>query len=187
DALPVAVELLYHAEDTSDQHIPLLIWWAIEDKAVAAAPQLLDLLRKQEGRGFWKQPLVKSVLLERIGRRYVAAGENGFSIAAELLDMVPSGEDLTLLARGMAKALEGQRLAAIPKPLEAPLLKRWAEQPGSADFLRLAVRLGSEPAYLRVLKTAADGMRPDAERIQAVELLAEGRRAAALPVVLGPV
>src|SRR5262249_35840462 len=35
DGLPVVRELLKRSEDVDDQHIPLLLWWAVEDKAVS--------------------------------------------------------------------------------------------------------------------------------------------------------
>ena len=35
DALPVVRELLFRAEDANDKHLPLLIWWALESKAVS--------------------------------------------------------------------------------------------------------------------------------------------------------
>src|SRR5262249_10468144 len=35
DAIPVLRELLARSEDVSDPHIPLLLWWAIESKAVS--------------------------------------------------------------------------------------------------------------------------------------------------------
>src|SRR6266446_5408801 len=36
DALAIISELLSHNEDLNDQHIPLLLWWALEDKAIAS-------------------------------------------------------------------------------------------------------------------------------------------------------
>ena len=39
DGLPIIDALLGHDQDSKDQHIPLLIWWAIEDKAIAYRAQ----------------------------------------------------------------------------------------------------------------------------------------------------
>src|SRR5205807_1785972 len=43
-ALPIAGELLQRTEDVNDPFIPLLLWWAIEDKAVSDREQVLHLL-----------------------------------------------------------------------------------------------------------------------------------------------
>ena len=54
----------------NDPHIPLLLWWAVEDKAVGHREQVLDLL----DRTGWQTPLVRNILLERLARRYAAEG-----------------------------------------------------------------------------------------------------------------
>lgn len=180
----IALELLYHAEDQSDQHIPLLIWWALEAKAAPGKVNLLDLIRDHESRGFWKQPLVRSVLLERLGRRFVSEGAAGYTLAADLLRSLPDSDGAAIAARGMAKALEGRALDKPPAELLTILSKRWADQPNSRDFLTLAVRLGSEPAYRHVQKLAADATAKDPDRIAAVELLADARKPDAIPILL---
>src|SRR5439155_942422 len=43
DALPIIRELLQRDEDAVDPQIPLLIWWAIESKAVSDRDQVVGL------------------------------------------------------------------------------------------------------------------------------------------------
>ena len=75
DCLPIVRELLRHGEDVSDPHIPLLLWWAIEDKAIAYRHDVLALLEHPDA---WRQPLVKRFLLERLARRYLAEGNKAY-------------------------------------------------------------------------------------------------------------
>ena len=65
--------LLHHNEDASDPFIPLLLWWALEDKASRNRADVLALFDDPE---FWRLPLIRQIMLERIGsKRYLAAGQ----------------------------------------------------------------------------------------------------------------
>src|SRR5262249_42590976 len=44
ECLAIVRQLLWRKEDVSDPHIPLLLWWAIEDKAISHREQILALL-----------------------------------------------------------------------------------------------------------------------------------------------
>src|SRR5207248_7498756 len=66
DCLAIVRELLRRDEDVSDPHIPLLVWWAIEDKAISHREQVLALL---EDPASWRAPIIRGII-ERIGRRY---------------------------------------------------------------------------------------------------------------------
>ncbi len=69
--LPIVRALLARSEDERDIHIPLLIWWALESK-VATDPELvLAAFSESET---WNLPIVKSTIVERLMRRFAAAG-----------------------------------------------------------------------------------------------------------------
>ncbi len=71
DALPIVRALLARGVDEHDIHIPLLLWWALEAK-VATDPELvLEMFSESES---WNLPIVKSVITERLMRRFAAAG-----------------------------------------------------------------------------------------------------------------
>ncbi|MFH1268878.1 MAG: PVC-type heme-binding CxxCH protein, partial [Planctomycetota bacterium] len=55
-ALAILWQLLLRDEDLEDPHVPLLLWWAVESKAVADQARVLDLLTSPEA---WKAPLVR--------------------------------------------------------------------------------------------------------------------------------
>ena len=64
-------ELLGRAEDVADPHIPLLLWWAIEDKAISDRDRVLKLVDSAEA---WNRPITRAVVVERLARRYLGEG-----------------------------------------------------------------------------------------------------------------
>ncbi len=183
DALPIVMELLFRSEDASDPFMPLLDWWVIEDKAISHASLLRDLLRDGSKRGLWTLPLVKLMLLERIGRRYVAEGTApAYQACADLLELIPEKAQLILFVKGMNLAIEGHSVEKVPPVLEKAFLARWSEQPDNEEFLRLAVRLGNADAYGRILKDAQNEQLADAQRLKVFGLLAETGKPEVVPV-----
>jgi putative membrane-bound dehydrogenase-like protein len=69
DALAVLDELIRRKEDASDKHIPLRIWWALEEKITSDADGVLTWL---ETAGAWQAPLFAEHLAGRIARRLAA-------------------------------------------------------------------------------------------------------------------
>jgi putative membrane-bound dehydrogenase-like protein len=182
DALPIVRKLLRRKEDVSDPHIPLLLWWAIEDKAISDREQVLALL---DAPAAWQEPLVSPFILERIGRRYLAEGADAdLTACARLLAAAPGPHETDLLVQGMEKALEGRRLEKVPAALEKPLAELWAKQSGNPALLRLALRLGSPAAYERALQVATDPKAPERERASLVEILGQAGKPDIVPMLL---
>ena len=69
DALAVLRELILRQEDVSDKHVPLRIWWAIEEKITSDSEAVLTWL---EEAGVWQAPLFTEHLAGRIARRLAA-------------------------------------------------------------------------------------------------------------------
>ncbi|HEY8504036.1 MAG TPA: PVC-type heme-binding CxxCH protein, partial [Gemmataceae bacterium] len=183
ECLTLARGLIGRDEDADDPYIPMLIWWAVEDKAVAGRGQVFALLLGDAPT--WERPLFRRVILERIGRRYMAEGsDEGFAACAKLLALAPDADATDTLIRGMEKALEGRRLAKVPAALEKPLAAQAAKQPDNLNLLRFAVRLGSDAAYRQALARVADDRTPDAERARLVELLSQAGKPDCVPVFL---
>jgi len=170
DALPIIRELLYRGEDLHDEHIPLLLWWAIEDKVMSDREQILKLFASSE---LWQAPIVKEFIVERIGRRYVAEGtKQDFTTCGQLLDLAPEKESLSRLVSGMEKGLSGQPQKS-SRGLEAALAKLWQKGSPSPAVIRFALRLGSEPALTPALNLIADPTAPLTERILTIEVLGQ--------------
>jgi putative membrane-bound dehydrogenase-like protein len=171
DGLPVVRALLRHGEDVSDPTIPLLLWWAVEDKAVSHREQVLALL---DGPEVWQAPLVKGFIVERLARRYASEdGAADWKACARLLAAAPTPEGAALVLRGIDKALEGRRPAKLPAELRDEIARRWRRQPSDLTLLRLAVRLDNADAYRHAARRAADEKAPEGERVAVIGLLAE--------------
>ena len=173
-ALPIIASLLTRGEDASDPYLPMLIWWAVERHAIEAREHVLAMFTDP---ATWKQPVAHDVVLERLIRRYAAAGTAaGYEACATLLKAAPPTDRGMLLAaieRGLADrstAREGhagtlfasqavvsgsqqpQRdkpaaASAIPPTLAEIVERAWQENPDDVTLIRLAARLG-EPAAL---------------------------------------
>jgi len=69
DALAVLRELIGRQEDLRDKHVPLRIWWTLEQK-ITTDPDLV--LQWLEHPGIWRAPLFSEHLAGRIARRLAA-------------------------------------------------------------------------------------------------------------------
>lgn len=183
DALPILDALLGRAEDLVDPHIPLLLWWAIEAKAISEREGVLKLVDTPEA---WDRPITCTVIVERLARRYLAEGSaEGFITCARLLDLAPSPGERERLIRAMEQQLEGQHFEEAPKALAdslGPLLER--DQP-SPSLIRLSLRLGLEAAYPQAVARATDASRPAEERAEFLRVLGDLGQPGSLEILLG--
>ncbi|HMC90497.1 MAG TPA: PVC-type heme-binding CxxCH protein, partial [Gemmataceae bacterium] len=182
DALPIVQELLQRTEDINDPFIPLLLWWAIEDKAVSDREQVLHLLDSQAA---WHNSLVRRFILERLSRRYLAAGTDAdLRTCARLLAMAPAPADAEPLLAGMEKALSGRFLKSIPAELASRLEELARSQPGSLALVRLGLRVSDRRAYNRALHLVADLNVTANERARLLEVLGQLGKPDCVPVLL---
>jgi putative membrane-bound dehydrogenase-like protein len=178
DALPIVARLLRRNEDATDANIPLLLWWAIENKALSDRQQVLDLLAASEA---WQLPLVRNTVVERLARRYLAErSEAGYASCAQLLSMAPGREEIRLLVAAMDQDFAGRVLDAVPGPLERPLARLWDEGHGDVTLTRFALRMGSRAAYESALARAADRDEPQAVRLPLIAAVGQTARRDAL-------
>jgi putative membrane-bound dehydrogenase-like protein len=177
DALPVIRELLRRREDLDDPFIPLLAWWAIEDKAVSDRGRVWSLLETEED---WKAPITEKVILERLARRYLSqGGDENYAACARLLDRAPGEAPLLKVVEGMEQALEGRRLEAVPPPLQEPLAELWRTHGQNLKVLRLALRLGSQEAFDAALRRVEE-----TKSVELVNVLGQSGKAEVVPVLL---
>ncbi|MBI3838415.1 MAG: c-type cytochrome [Planctomycetia bacterium] len=163
DGLPIVEQLLRRGEDADDPHIPLLLWWAIEDKSISDRPGVLHLLSTSEA---WQLPIVHDTIVERLAQRYLAEQTDaGYAACAQLLALAPRKEDIHLLVAGMDKQYSGRRLEKVPAPLEPMLAKLWQQDRLDPTLVRFALRLGSRQAYEQALTRMADRNEPQPVRL----------------------
>jgi putative membrane-bound dehydrogenase-like protein len=181
DAMPIVRALLRRKEDVNDPQIPMLLWWAIEDKAVSDRDQVLGLLANRDG---WDAPIMGRTIIERLGRRYMTEGDA--ATCARLLTSAPSAGFQRLLILGMEKALAGRRLEKVPEPLQAPIADLLRSRPSEftqVDLLSFAIRLGHEEAYSEALGLLEKKVVRASDAVALIQLLGEIGRPDALPVL----
>ncbi|HEV3204152.1 MAG TPA: PVC-type heme-binding CxxCH protein, partial [Gemmataceae bacterium] len=182
DALPIVRELLRRNEDSSDPFIPLLLWWAIEDKAVSHKHLVLSLLDSPES---WGLPLMKYFIVERLSRRYLAEGNEAcYSACAHLLAKAPQTEDVDRLIKGMDQALEGRSLKQIPPVLEKQIQDLCRQNQKNLPLTRLAVRLGIPEAFDRVVQWSVDPWAAPEDRVALINVLGQIGNPECIPSLL---
>jgi putative membrane-bound dehydrogenase-like protein len=171
DALPIIHELLRRDEDADDAFIPLLLWWAVEDKAISDRLRVLALVDEPAG---WRRPLVARFLLERLARRYAAEDSDaGWNACIWLLHEAPGPEQADVVLRGIDLALAGRRDVRVPELMMKRLAKIREERPTDTTALRIAARLNVPGAFDDARRCAADAKAPGADRIALFDLLAQ--------------
>jgi putative membrane-bound dehydrogenase-like protein len=171
--LPIVAQLLIHDDDTADVHIPLLLWWAIEDRA-ASHPS--DVLRLFASSDTWRRPLVEQTIIERVARRFTATGDdNGFAACAKLIEQAPTEDDVVRVLTGMLQALSGRKLEQVPPALESVVSKLRSGPQASALGIEIALRMNVAEAASAVIAFVVRRDAPEAERVALIRALGETR------------
>ncbi|HUE15812.1 MAG TPA: PVC-type heme-binding CxxCH protein [Planctomycetaceae bacterium] len=176
DALPVLRNLAGHDAVVSDIHIPLLIWWGIEAKAESDRDAVLALF---DDPAFWRRPLVRKFLVERMLERYAAAGGRANLMSCvRLFRQSPDAESTRLLVKGFEQASRGRLLEGLPPELVEILAKV------GGNSLPLGVRQGRAEAVAKALGVVADPHSAVKQRLQLIEIFGEVLQPNAVPVLL---
>lgn len=179
-AMPILRGLIGHAETEKDPHLPLLIWWAMENKAEKNRKEVLAFF---EDREVWKLAIPRTVLAKNLAQRYaLAGGDTNLQSCAKLLALAPDDETRGLVVAGIAAAFEGAEMPKLPDNLAAALNDYLKKQSGGD--LALSLRTGDAAALKNALKTLADPKAPSAQRGAIAKVLAElGKREAADAII----
>jgi len=187
-SLRIANELLQHDQDLADPFFSLLIWWAIEDKAVTHQKQVLDLVKTPAA---WQQPMISQQIIERLARRYAAEeSEQSFAACAQLLLLAPTPNGVDQIVSGMDQAFAGRRLKTVPAPLEKPLSTLVKQRGTEPDIIKFAVRMGSREALQTALKMINDNhqnaqsKQAMSNRIALIETVGQSGSSECVPVLL---
>jgi putative membrane-bound dehydrogenase-like protein len=179
DGLPIVAELLGRGEDLNDPQIPMLLWWAIEDKVVSDPDLVLRLLGKEAD---WNLAITRKYIIERIARRFMVEGD--YKACVALLDAAPGKESVQLLLQGWDKALEGRKLEKMPEALKDRVTAIVAAEPGSVTRLSIAIRLGNDEAYAQALRLLAGGKLKDADASVLIGLFGQIGKTDCIPILL---
>jgi putative membrane-bound dehydrogenase-like protein len=176
DALPIIGALLARSEDAQDIHLPLLLWWALEAKVATDPAAVLVLF---QDRATWDLPLVQATILERLMRRFAAAGtRQDLTTCARLLAMAPGPDHVKRLMSGFEAAAAGRALTGLPPELADALAKF------NGQSISLRLRQGKPEALAEALHLLADDQADRSKRLQVLQILGEVRQPACVPIVL---
>ena len=176
DCMLIVRQLLEHAIDTEDPHIPLLIWWAIEVQCQNNRDVVIDML----DRDVWELNLFRKHILERLMRRFAAAGSrNDLVSCARLLAMAPTKEHKVLLLKGFQAGIAGRTVTGLPKVLAMELAKAG----GGSLIIRL--RIGEAGAIDEALAAITDSKTSETDRLNYIEFFGEVEAPKSIGVLIG--
>jgi mono/diheme cytochrome c family protein len=206
-AIPIIRELVLRAEDATDLHLPLLLWWALESKAIAGREEILALVRDP---AVWRSALFRGHLAERLGMRFTAdqgprrhytlrqgvysawiidrAPEHlarNLDYCGRLLEAAPGLAEAEILLQGMARGLTGPRVEVIPALLRERVTAAWTGARRSADIVAFAARLGLEGAAAEALKRLGDAKLKEEDLQRLLDVTASLRLPEARNILLG--
>ena len=154
NGLEVAERLLLRDLDRDDPHIPLLLWWAVERHAFF---NLEDTLARFTSPEAWRSGMVQSTVLGRLVRRLAAeknvAGDAG---CARVLRSAPSVEARRPLLLALDHALSQRHGETIAPQLAKCVIELASNEPADMVLIRLAARVGSQPALVQARRIVAD-------------------------------
>jgi putative heme-binding domain-containing protein len=182
DSFSILKQLIRREEDVKDKHIPLLIWWAIEDKSTTDLTEVTKLLRDPN---LWKTPMMQQHLLPRLAQRYGAepTGPN-LAMAGALFSLAPTAADKDRLVTGLEAGLKGGIAEEPPLILRKEIKILWNTRPHSPALISLATRVGLTEAMNKAVSLMNDPKTSAADKRELTQLLAERRSEIALRLLL---
>ena len=182
ETMPIVEKLLEHDDDAGDVQMPLLIWWAIEDKAISDTDQVMHMV--QAG-NLWHRPLMTRFIIERLARRYLSEGTNASAAAcASLLRFAQRKKTVDLVLAGMLEALAGQKRDDIPAPLVGAVSEIVNHESANPRAIELALRLSVPGAAEKAIPLVCSRTTPADGRLPLMKALGETKTPAAVDSLL---
>jgi putative heme-binding domain-containing protein len=177
--LQIVRAMMPREEDLKDQRIPLLLWWAIESKAVSDRDAVLALFEDPK---VWDYKLAQTYGAEYLAKRWaLAGGSENLDSCAKLLALAKRDQDRSVVIEGIASAFEGGKLPELPPSLSLPLNAYFKSQMDSD--LAMAVKSGNADAAKKALAVVSNKDAPALKRISLLEALAQAGDKGAVPVI----
>lgn len=172
--LELAEGLAGYDADRNDPHIPLMIWWAIEEQCEGHPDWVLRMFEKKR---FWEGRIVREVLVERVMKRFALAGSReDLERCARLLELAPDEESRAVLMAGFEEAFKGREMVGFPPVL----LEELGKAEGVVGRL-VRIRQGDVGEVGRAL---ADIEKEPAKHLRLVTVLGEVHAPSCVPVLL---
>lgn len=185
--LAIIGPMLARDDDAADPHLPLLIWWAVEDKAISDTARVLALVERAEA---WRKPLVRGTLVERLARRFAGdRSEAGWAACWQLLYLAPDAVARNALLAAVDLQLAESGKVEAPGDFAQAIAETLDERPLDSALIRVALRLQIAKAAELAFERIADRGAAEADRASLLQTLASVPRAAyvekLLPLVAG--
>lgn len=169
-----------YGEDSTDPHMPLLLWWALEAHAEAGRSEIEALASDLE---VWKSKVFREFIAGRLARRYaMAGGEENLITTAILLERAPDKDAKRRLMTGIQLAFQGAVPEGLPIALEQQIAAYLAGE-GKNDLV-LQLKQGSKEALPEALKIVASGGSDPVQRVQLTQALGELGDPTVVPALL---
>jgi putative membrane-bound dehydrogenase-like protein len=172
DRWPVARELVRHAADAEDHNIPLMLWYGIEPLAGDAESRDMGLLAAA------RIPLVQRYLARRI-----ATMDGGIERLAAWMRSSDTWVSGTGVAEGLKDAVEGRRQLRRPERWEEIARKPVSDATARDALDYVSLVFGDNVVFERLVATARDTTRAEAERRTALETLIQVPNPQLLPAL----
>ena len=180
--LDLAYHLLIRDLDDQDVLLPLLLWWAVEDKAYTGMNRALDIFTSQEA---WSSSMVRASIMGRLVRRYAVVGDAlGDQACVRLLDSAPNDASRGSLLVALDETLRGRKPESVDPVLSRAILRLADREPSDGTLTRLAARLRNVPAIKRAREIAADVRLQETVRVAMLDLLGELREPASVGLLI---
>lgn len=178
DCLAIVKELVRADDAHADPYLPMLLWWAVESKAVTHGSLLQDWLRNPE---VWQVQIVRDVIVPRLARRYAAlGGEDGFGYCAQLLSLAPTATGVDRIIEGMEQQLQGLKQRQWPAALEQQIARLWEASDHPVPLVVFSLRMGNNAAFQEALNRIVQPDVPLSDRQSLVQAVGASRNPAAL-------
>jgi putative membrane-bound dehydrogenase-like protein len=176
DGLPIVQAILARNLDAQDPYIPLLLWWAVERQCLSSSSSSSSsssvsqpVLCAFATPTAWQQPMTRSIILERLIRRYAAGATiDSLNACARLLESAPDSAAKQKLLTALDLGLPTKISAELPTQLKMELTQIWSDafSPNSSipksinpliqPLVRVLARLGDRRAREQALALAAN-------------------------------
>ena len=175
-ALPILEALLAHDTDADDPHIPMLLWWALENLYETHRDEIVSWFATPSA---WDRRLAKEHLLSRLMRRAASTEKRADLIAcARLLKHSPSKELAETLMAGFELAFKGRSLPPLPEELAEAMAAVGAESLG------LKIRRGDAAAIEQAIAILKDAKADLNKRLLYAQTFGEITQAKSVPALL---
>ena len=177
EALDILAVLLQKDSDHSDLQIPLMLWWALEAKAIPSSKQVVDMITRPV---VWNAPIVQDHILARLMRRFASEGtKDALAAASRLLEHSDNKETTGRLIGGLQQAFQGRRIDDLPSEINHAI-KAYQDSLGT-DGLVLGIQRGDQEAINKAIKLVTDSKADLAQRLACVQALSEAHVSKAVP------